>query len=225
MEDFYDAKMSKINDQMVGLFGVFDGHGGSRAAEYLKQHLFENLIKHPQFATDTKLALTETYQQTDSEFLKAESSIYRDDGSTASTAVLVGDRLYVANVGDSRAVILKAGEDVCLVIDPLSRRITRPLSTSAVEINEPVGIKPKSLGSSMVAYYQLEKVVYHLKPLRMVVFDGKCKSLSLPVQIWKTLFYDSSDLEPFATSTHFTTSLRCVLNQHTVASTGITVVK
>nr|ABK22639.1 unknown [Picea sitchensis] len=117
MEDFYDAKISKFDDQMVGLFGVFDGHGGSRAAEYLKQHLFENLINHPQFATDTKLALSETYQQTDSEFLKAETSIYRDDGSTASTAVLVGDRLYVANVGDSRAVILKAGEAIPLSED------------------------------------------------------------------------------------------------------------
>ena len=54
----------------------------------------------------------ETYQQTDSEFLKAETSIYRDDGSTALTAMLVGDRLYVANVGDSRAVILKASEGI-----------------------------------------------------------------------------------------------------------------
>eukprot|EP01018_Ginkgo_biloba_P004435 Gb_02039 [translate_table: standard] len=111
MEDSYDAKILKIDDHLVGFFGVFDGHGGSWAAEYLKQHLFENLIKHPKFITDTKLAITETYQQTDSEFLEAESSIYRDDGSTASTAVLVGDHLYVANVGDSRAVISKAGED------------------------------------------------------------------------------------------------------------------
>eukprot|EP00252_Welwitschia_mirabilis_P026202 TRINITY_DN8486_c0_g1_i3.p1 TRINITY_DN8486_c0_g1~~TRINITY_DN8486_c0_g1_i3.p1 ORF type:complete len:198 (-),score=35.73 TRINITY_DN8486_c0_g1_i3:1010-1603(-) len=57
MEDFFDAKISKIDDQDVGLFGVFDGHGGSRAAEYLKKHLFENLINHPQFTTDTRLAL------------------------------------------------------------------------------------------------------------------------------------------------------------------------
>ena len=26
MEDFYDAKISKVDDQMVGLFGVFDGN-------------------------------------------------------------------------------------------------------------------------------------------------------------------------------------------------------
>lgn len=35
------------------------GHGGSRAAEYLKEHLFENLMKHPKFIIDTKLAISE----------------------------------------------------------------------------------------------------------------------------------------------------------------------
>lgn len=37
------------------------GHGGSRAAEYLKEHLFSNLMKHPQFMTDTKLAISTFY--------------------------------------------------------------------------------------------------------------------------------------------------------------------
>uniref|UniRef100_A0A0D6R6L6 protein-serine/threonine phosphatase n=1 Tax=Araucaria cunninghamii TaxID=56994 RepID=A0A0D6R6L6_ARACU len=117
MEDFYDARIPNINGQRVGFFGVFDGHGGSRAAEYLKHHLFENLINHPNFFTDTKQAISESYQQTDADFLKVESSIYRDDGSTASTALLVGDQLYVANVGDSRAVISKAGEAIPLSED------------------------------------------------------------------------------------------------------------
>lgn len=82
MEDFYDIKSSKIDDKQISLFGIFDGqrfwsytllltprasiwtiliwsgHGGSRAAEYLKEHLFENLMKHPEFMTDTKLAIS-----------------------------------------------------------------------------------------------------------------------------------------------------------------------
>ncbi|KAK6936709.1 PPM-type phosphatase-like domain [Dillenia turbinata] len=117
MEDFYDIKSSNIDGQTVCLFGIFDGHGGSRAAEFLKEHLFENLMKHPQFMADTKLAISETYQQTDMDFLESERDTYRDDGSTASTAVLVGDHLYVANVGDSRTVISKGGKAIPLSED------------------------------------------------------------------------------------------------------------
>ncbi|KAF5790511.1 putative protein-serine/threonine phosphatase [Helianthus annuus] len=117
MEDFFDVKTCKIDGQTVCLFGIFDGHGGSRAAEYLKQNLFNNLMMHPQFMTNTKMALSETYQRTDSEFLESEKDNSSDDGSTASTAVLVGNRLFVANVGDSRTIISKAGKAIPLSED------------------------------------------------------------------------------------------------------------
>lgn len=58
----------------------------------------------------------ETYQQTDVDFLESERDTYRDDGSTASTAVLVGNHLYVANVGDSRTVISKSGKGITHII-------------------------------------------------------------------------------------------------------------
>ncbi|CAK9192961.1 unnamed protein product [Sphagnum jensenii] len=117
MEDFHDTKISKVDSQEIGLFGVFDGHGGSRAAEYLQDHLFENLLKHPKFLDDTKSAITEVYLKTDQDFLKDVKNQNRDAGSTASTAVLVGDHLLVANVGDSRAVICKGGKAVALSTD------------------------------------------------------------------------------------------------------------
>ncbi|XP_078429087.1 protein phosphatase 2C family protein isoform X1 [Wolffia australiana] len=117
MEDFFDVKILEVNGQTVSLFGVYDGHGGAHAAKYLKEHLFENLIGHPQFISDTKLAISETYKKTDSDFLESERNTLRDDGSTASTAVLVGSCLYVANVGDSRAVISKAGKAIALSDD------------------------------------------------------------------------------------------------------------
>lgn len=117
MEDCYDIKTPKIDGQTVCLFGIFDGHGGSRAAEFLKQHLFENLMKHPEFRSNTKLAISNTYQQTDRDFLESEKDTFRDDGSTASTAVLVDNHLYVANVGDSRTIISKAGKAIPLSED------------------------------------------------------------------------------------------------------------
>ncbi|KAK8597410.1 hypothetical protein V6N13_094822 [Hibiscus sabdariffa] len=109
MEDFYETRIDGVDGEIVGLFGVFDGHGGARAAEYVKHNLFSNLIRHPKFISDTKSAIADAYNHTDSEFLKSENNQNRDAGSTASTAVLVGDRLLVANVGDSRAVICRGG--------------------------------------------------------------------------------------------------------------------
>ncbi|XP_052210301.1 probable protein phosphatase 2C 59 [Diospyros lotus] len=109
MEDFYETRIDGVDGEIIGLFGVFDGHGGARAAEYVKQNLFSNLISHPKFMSDTKSAIADAYNHTDSEFLKSENN-QKDAGSTASTAILVGDRLLVANVGDSRAVICRGGE-------------------------------------------------------------------------------------------------------------------
>ncbi|KAA8538336.1 hypothetical protein F0562_027841 [Nyssa sinensis] len=117
MEDFYETRISEVDGQMVAFFGVFDGHGGSRTAEYLKNNLFKNLSSHPDFIKDTKSAIVEAFKQTDADYLNQEKGQQKDAGSTASTAVLLGDRLLVANVGDSRVVACRAGSAVPLSID------------------------------------------------------------------------------------------------------------
>ncbi|KAF9599750.1 hypothetical protein IFM89_001696 [Coptis chinensis] len=117
MEDYYETRISEIDGQMVAFFGVFDGHGGCRAAEYLKNNLFKNLSNHPEFMKDTKSAIVEAFKQTDSDYLNEEKGQEKDAGSTASTAVLLGDRILVANVGDSRVVACRSGSAVPLSID------------------------------------------------------------------------------------------------------------
>ncbi|XP_022749238.1 probable protein phosphatase 2C 11 [Durio zibethinus] len=117
MEDFYETRISEVDDQMVAFFGVFDGHGGSRTAEYLKKNLFKNLSAHPNFIKDTKTAIVEAFKQTDDEYLNEAKGQQKDAGSTATTVVLLGDRLLVANVGDSRVVACRAGSAVPLSTD------------------------------------------------------------------------------------------------------------
>ncbi|GJX38315.1 probable protein phosphatase 2C 11 [Tanacetum coccineum] len=109
MEDYFETTISEVDGQMVAFFGVFDGHGGSRTAEYLKNNLFKNLSGHPGFIKDTKNAIVEAFSQTYADYLSGENPQQRDAGSTASTAVMFGDRILVANVGDSRVVASRDG--------------------------------------------------------------------------------------------------------------------
>lgn len=51
----------------------------------------------------------EAFRRTDADYLSGENPQQRDAGSTASTAVMLGDRILVANVGDSRVVASRAG--------------------------------------------------------------------------------------------------------------------
>ncbi|KAL0327628.1 UNVERIFIED_CONTAM: putative protein phosphatase 2C 10 [Sesamum angustifolium] len=58
----------------------------------------------------------DTFSHTDSEFLKNESNQNKDAGSTASTAILLGDRLLVAMLG-TQAVICRGGDAIAVSRD------------------------------------------------------------------------------------------------------------
>lgn len=71
----------------------------------------------PEFWTDIESAIRKAYQLTDNKILEKADELGRG-GSTAVTAILIGaDKLVVANVGDSRAVICKNGVAEQLSID------------------------------------------------------------------------------------------------------------
>ncbi|KAK9829329.1 hypothetical protein WJX72_005218 [[Myrmecia] bisecta] len=118
MEDYYHAQFRKDGKYgEVGLFGVFDGHGGPNAADFVQANLFNSLLNNPKFGSDLTTAVVEAFVETDQNYLKADSGANRDDGCTAVTAVLVGQRLMVANVGDSRCVLSRSGQAVALSED------------------------------------------------------------------------------------------------------------
>ncbi|XP_008795086.2 probable protein phosphatase 2C 35 [Phoenix dactylifera] len=87
------------------LFAVFDGHGqfGAQCATFARDRLVEHL------AGDANL-LDDPVKSFDSAFLAANSELHDseiDDSMSGTTAIAVlvgGDSLFVANVGDSRAV-------------------------------------------------------------------------------------------------------------------------
>ncbi|KAL0928079.1 hypothetical protein M5K25_002317 [Dendrobium thyrsiflorum] len=117
MEDYIVAQFKRAGDSELGLFAIFDGHMGHDVPDYLRSHLFDNILHQPDFLTDTKSAIMKAYEITDSKILEKAKELGKG-GSTAVTAILIdGLKLVVANVGDSRAVLCKNGLAKQLSID------------------------------------------------------------------------------------------------------------
>ncbi|GAX74792.1 hypothetical protein CEUSTIGMA_g2239.t1 [Chlamydomonas eustigma] len=119
MEDFYHAEFKKDSrcGEVIGFFGVFDGHGGPNAAHYVKTNLFNNLLQHAKFPSDMQAAVSESYTATDEQYMRQDAGSKREDGCTAVTLIVYQHRLIIANVGDSRAVLCRGGEAIAVSVD------------------------------------------------------------------------------------------------------------
>ncbi|KAK2968427.1 hypothetical protein RJ640_004433 [Escallonia rubra] len=117
MEDYVFAQFKQVEDKELGLFAIFDGHLSHEVPDYLRSNLFDNILNEPDFWTETENAIRRAYRITDTTILDKAVDLGKG-GSTAVTAILINcQKLVVANVGDSRAVICKNGVAKQLSID------------------------------------------------------------------------------------------------------------
>ncbi|KAG9487491.1 hypothetical protein GDO78_007380 [Eleutherodactylus coqui] len=96
-------------------FAVFDGHGGLDAANYAATHVHVMLARHEALISDPARALKEAFQRTDAIFLKKARRERLRSGTTGVCALLEGDRLHVAWLGDSQALLVQQGNPVTLM--------------------------------------------------------------------------------------------------------------
>ncbi|CAN8248375.1 unnamed protein product [Cochlearia groenlandica] len=108
-------------------FGVYDGHGGSQVANYCRERmhmaLTEEIAKEkPEFCDgDTwhekwKKALFNTFMRVDSE-IESVAQAPETVGSTSVVAVVFPSHIFVANSGDSRAVLCRGKTPIALSVD------------------------------------------------------------------------------------------------------------
>ncbi|GAB2217194.1 hypothetical protein Droror1_Dr00000364 [Drosera rotundifolia] len=116
MEDYHVAKFMHIHEHELGLFAIFDGHDGHKVPTHLQKHLFENILTEGGFWANPRTSIAKAYESTDQAILS--SFEMGTGGSTAVTAILInGKRLWVANLGDSRAVISRGGQATQMTVD------------------------------------------------------------------------------------------------------------
>eukprot|EP01039_Chlorochromonas_danica_P002129 gene2129-2323_t len=108
-EDRFHTLKGQMGPIEASLYGVFDGHGGDKAAEYCKQNLLQAIINDPYFESNTSRAATNAFFRVDADFSSKAKPQGLTDGSTAVVAIIARSHLYVANAGDSRAVIVQKG--------------------------------------------------------------------------------------------------------------------
>ncbi|EOX99474.1 Phosphatase 2C family protein isoform 1 [Theobroma cacao] len=151
MEDYVVSEFKKKDDSELGLFAIFDGHLGHDVAKYLQVHLFDNILKEHDFWTEMEDAIRRAYHSTDAEILDKARLLGRG-GSTAVTAILInGQKLVVANVGDSRAVICKNGVAEQLSVDHEPSKEKRMIESRGGFVSNLPGDVPRVDGQLAVA--------------------------------------------------------------------------
>ena len=94
----------------ISYFAIFDGHGGEECSEFLKENFDKYLIENKNFPYDIKLSMIETFQKIEEDFfkLKCKEDSFEDSdksGSCALVTLIYDNKIYIANIGDSRAIM------------------------------------------------------------------------------------------------------------------------
>lgn len=100
----------------VSIVAVFDGHGkdGHKAAHVIHKMLPAHVVRHPRFRNDPEQALKDAFPASNLALLKVaeEEEFDREySGTTATVALIKNGTIYMAHVGDSRAVLGCGPED------------------------------------------------------------------------------------------------------------------
>mmetsp|Transcript_1783 Transcript_1783/g.2520 ORF Transcript_1783/g.2520 Transcript_1783/m.2520 type:complete len:295 (+) Transcript_1783:139-1023(+) len=105
-----------LDEPLMSYIGVYDGHAGESTAVYTQMFLHWNIFNHPKFLEGPASRvqhgvdiLRESILETDKRWCKLATENEMKAGTTAVCALIVGENVFVANVGDSRCIL--AGSD------------------------------------------------------------------------------------------------------------------
>lgn len=112
MEDSHSAVLDlqpiigKKNESKLSFFGVYDGHGGDKVAQFAGENL--HIIISVQDAYEEgniEQALKDGFLATDRAILSDPKFENEASGCTATVGIISDTKIFVANAGDSRSVL------------------------------------------------------------------------------------------------------------------------
>ncbi|KAF8048752.1 hypothetical protein N665_2416s0004 [Sinapis alba] len=108
-----DASLDFPGKLRCAHFAIYDGHGGRLAAEFAKKHLHFNVLSAglPRELLDVKVAkkaILDGFRKTDELLLQESVSGGWQDGATAVCVWIVDQKVFIANIGDAKAVLARS---------------------------------------------------------------------------------------------------------------------
>lgn len=98
-------------------FAVFDGHAGGRCSKAIAATLADSIARDPAFHTKFPTAIKRGFHRANDMWFKLTEKQRFNDGTTAVCTILRESTLYAANVGDSRAILLRDRKAIQLTND------------------------------------------------------------------------------------------------------------
>lgn len=99
--------IDSTQDFPASFFALFDGHSGVQCADYLRDNLHQFVTRQPSYRKEKKKALMDGVTECEKKFLEKAQLSADNSGSCALVCLFENTKLYVANVGDSRAIFGK----------------------------------------------------------------------------------------------------------------------
>ena len=95
-------------------FAVFDGHAGALVSEHSSEHLLESIMTTSEFKADVIQGIHKGFLRLDNDMRRLPEMTAGTDksGSTAVCAFISPTHIYIANCGDSRAVLCNSGAPI-----------------------------------------------------------------------------------------------------------------
>lgn len=86
-------------------FGLYDGHGGKTCSNFLRDNLHSFIIQDHNFPQNPEQAILNGFGKAEAQFVEMALKKGEKSGSCAVVIVIIGNKCYVANLGDSRAIL------------------------------------------------------------------------------------------------------------------------
>ena len=95
----------------TSFFGIYDEHGGNQCSEFLRDSLHKLILNDEYYPENVELVIKTGFKNAEQKFFKDyvldpndKNNILDRSESCAIVIIFVDDIIYVANVGDSRAL-------------------------------------------------------------------------------------------------------------------------